>query len=456
MDVKDLKVAVAGIARSGSSAALFLKKKGASVYATDSADTEEIRSSAGYLKKKGIEVEIGGHTERFVKKKDLLVVSPGVPSESSVISWAKNYSIPVISELELAFRFSKGKIIAITGTNGKTTTTALVGHILKKSGKQVTVCGNIGTPFIGEVERLTDEHYVVLEVSSFQLEWIDAFRPHVSVILNITDDHMDRHRDFNEYVRLKKKIFLNQKKGDFIILNYEDHSLRSAGNTKASLLYFSQKRSIEGVFKRDKDIVLNKDGASHKILSRDSIKLKGLHNLDNVIASVLACKSVGLGDEEIIRGISSFTAPPHRFQSVLKKDGVEYIDDSKATNVDAACKALLSLNGGVVLIAGGRDKDSDFSIIKDVVGEKVHTLVLIGEASEKMADSFGGLTSIHRVGSMEEAVTRASDCARKGDTVLLSPMCASFDMFRDYAHRGDCFRNAVMRLGEKAHKVRVR
>ena len=431
MNLAGLKVVVVGIARSGLSAALFLKSKGATVYATDSGDSREVRGNAEKLKNHGIDVETGGHTESFVKGKELMVVSPGVDSSSEVIGWGKKCGLHIISEMELGYLFCKGRIIAVTGTNGKSTTTELIGNIIRESGVPVAVCGNIGNPFTNEIENITASHFVVLEVSSFQLEWVEKFKPYISIILNITDDHLDRHKGFAEYANLKKRIYMNQDKADLLILNHEDPNLAGLDkNVSPKILYFSR----ENV----KDIdPLN------------SANLKGLHNLDNIMASVWACRIIGIGQAHINRGISSFSALPHRFQTVAEVDGIEFIDDSKATNVDATLKALLSLEKSAVLIAGGRDKGGNFSLIRDVVGEKVRELVLIGEATEKIKTSMSGVTSIHEAGSLEEAVELAARIAHKGEAVLLSPMCTSFDMFKDYAERGEVFVNAVQGLKER-------
>lgn len=447
MNLKGLKVIVVGIARSGLNAALFLRSRGAAVYATDNGASEEISKSAEILRDNGADVETGKHTESFVRGKELMVVSPGVDSRSDIIGWARKDGMPVISELELGYLFCKGRIIAVTGTNGKTTTAALIGNIIKRSGAPVVVCGNIGTPFAGEIPNITPEHYVVLEVSSFQLEWIDKFKPYVSIILNVTDDHLDRHRDFNEYAALKKRIFINQGKEDFLILNDGDDYLKGLdGLAPARTFLFSRDKEVRGAFLRDKEIILNTGVEPRNICSLDAMKLKGVHNLDNVMASALACRLIGLGDKDITDGIISFEPLRHRFQHVAEIGGVEFIDDSKATNVDATLKALLSLTRPAVLIAGGRDKEGNFGLIRDVVKQRVRSVVLIGEAKEKIKGSLGDITSVHEAGSLEDAVESAKELAREGDVVLLSPMCASFDMFKDYAERGEVFTKAVDNL----------
>jgi len=449
MNVKGLTVTVVGIARSGVGASLLLKGKGASVRATDSRDDEEVIRNACLLRDNGIAVETGRHTASFVKGSDLMVVSPGVERGSSMIRCAEEAGIPVISELELGYRFCKGRIIAVTGTNGKTTTTTLMGEIMKRSSRPVVVGGNIGTPFCSLLERITPEHIVVLEVSSFQLEWIDEFRPHVSVILNVTDDHMDRHGGFYEYGSLKKKIFMNQTKEDFLILNYEDPYLKDIGTTAPVKYFFSRKEEVKGIFIREEEIVLNTDRGIRTVCATGLVRLKGLHNTENVMASVLACALMGAGDSRTVESISSFEGLPHRFQHVDEIGGISFIDDSKATNVDATLRALKSMDRPAVLIAGGRDKNGNFVPVRDVAKEKIRALVLIGEARKKIKSSMDGVAPVREADSLEAAVELAYGMARRGDAVLLSPMCASFDMFKDYAERGECFTRAVRALKDR-------
>lgn len=446
MNVKGLTVTVVGIVRSGVGASLLLKNKGAFVRATDSGRGEEVIRNAGTLKDNGIDVEVGGHTGSFVKGSDLIVVSPGVERGSLVIRCAEAAGIPVISELELGYRFCKGRIIAVTGTNGKTTTTALIGEIIKRSGTPVAVGGNIGTSLCSLAERITPEHIVVLEVSSFQMEWVDEFRPHVSVILNVTDDHMDRHGNFHEYAALKKKIFMNQTREDFLILNYEDPRLKDIGDTAPAKYFFSMKEKVKGIFARKEEIVLNTAQGPRSVCATSLVRLKGLHNLENVMASILACTLMGVDHSRIVESISSFEGLPHRFQHIGEIGGVSFIDDSKATNVDATLRALESLDKPAVLIAGGRDKAGNFAPVRDIAKEKIRAFVLIGEAKEKIKSSMGGAAVVREADSLEAAVELAYGMARRGDAVLLSPMCASFDMFKDYSERGECFTRAVRAL----------
>jgi UDP-N-acetylmuramoylalanine--D-glutamate ligase len=450
VDLKGLNVTVVGISRSGMSAARLLKTMGARVYATDNGTNDEVAKQCAVLTSEGIHCEIGRHTESFVKGKDLVVLSPGVSNDAPVIRWAHEARIPIISELELGYLFCKGTVIAITGTNGKTTTTTLIGEICKSAGRPTVVCGNIGTPFSGEVLNITGEHIVVLEVSSFQLEWIDTFKPHVSVILNVTDDHLDRHRSFDEYRMLKNKIFVNQGKEDYLILNHEDPHAQTVGRSLAPRrLFFSRTVATEGIFVNGTDILLDLRVGTRRIGSTDVIPLHGLHNLENVLASALSCSVLGIPDEVISNTIAGFQSLPHRFQPVAELEGVAFINDSKATNVDSTMKALMSLQSPVVLIAGGRDKASDFRLAKNLIREKVRTLVLIGEATERITTAIGGVVPVQRAGSLREAVAVAYRSAERGDTVLLSPMCASFDMFDDYVERGNVFIDAVNEVRDR-------
>jgi UDP-N-acetylmuramoylalanine--D-glutamate ligase len=449
MNLKGLKVVVAGISKSGLSTALFLKDMGACVYATDNGSGEALMRNVDILKSKDIDLEIGEHTEGFVKRGDLLIVSPGVDENSPVIRWAHEAGMPIISELELAYLFCKGKILAVTGTNGKTTTTSLLGKIIRDSGRPAVICGNIGNPFIGEIDRISGEHWVVLEVSSFQLEWIDTFRPYVSIILNVTNDHLDRHKSFEEYKRAKTKIFSNQQKDDYLILNHEDEALRDL-ESRPRRFFFSRTSSVEGIFIDGNEIIFNSEGRQELICTTDIIKLAGIHNLDNVMASVLAAKLIGIDNESISRSISAFEVPKHRFQSFMDIEGVEFINDSKATNVDSTIKALTSLSKPVILIAGGRDKDIDFSLATESIRQRVKKLILIGEAADRIESIFKDLVPIQRAETIEDAVLCAYRSSARGDAVMLSPMCASFDMFQDYAQRGELFMKAAEELRTKA------
>ena len=448
MNVKGKKITVVGIGNSGFNAAILLAENGAKVRATDSGSSSDTKNTARLLKEKGVDVEIGGHTEDFVKGSELIVTSPGVGYYSPALKFTEKYKIPVIGEMELGFMFCKGRIIAITGTNGKTTVTTLIGAMLKNGGLDTVVCGNIGNSLCGEIKRISKETWVALEVSSFQLETIESFRPDIAVILNITDDHMDRYSKFEDYFKEKLKIFKNQEKEDILILNYDAGNLRSLKDrTRSKVLFYSRISTVNGAcLKGDSIFALSSDGVKKMICQTSDIKLRGLHNEENVLAASLAASIAGVSPESIRKTVMDFKGLRHRFETVDIIDGVEYIDDSKGTTVDSTRRALDSCEKPVILIAGGKDKYSDYGSIKDKIAEKVKELILIGEAKAAIAEALNGVSSTHRAESLEEAVDMARDMAREGDIVMLSPMCSSFDMFKSYKHRGEVFRSAVEKI----------
>lgn len=429
MYIKNKKVTVVGLGNSGVNACLLLNDYRAIVRATDANDNPGTQAAKRELESKGIKVEIGGHTEDFIKGSDFVVVSPGVEDSSPAIQWAIRSKIPIMGEMELGYRFCRGKIIAITGTNGKSTVTALTGAMLKDGGKDVVVCGNIGNSLCGEISRISEDTWVVLEVSSFQLERIELFRPHIAIILNIRDDHMDRYTKASDYFNAKLKIFSNQGKEDYIILNGDAVELKNIAEKAISKVLFYSK--TDGIY------------------SQADMKLKGLHNLENVLASSLAAKIAGVSEPSIRNTVSKFTGLAHRFETVGIVDGVEYIDDSKGTTVDSTCRALESCQKPVILIAGGKDKHSDYSAIKDIVKEKVKRVVLIGEARGAIKKALEGACEMAEAKDMYEAVSMAHSFASRDSLVLLSPMCSSFDMFSSYKERGEVFKQAVERLKNK-------
>lgn len=447
MDLKNKKVTVIGLGNSGLNAAILLDDIGAYVKVTDSKDTPDIRANVERLEPRDIRVEIGGHTKDFIIDSGLIVLSPGVENSSPAIRWAEGSGIPVISELELGFRFSKGKIIAITGTNGKSTVTALIGEILKGAGLDTVVCGNIGNSLCGEIRSIKEKTFIVLEVSSFQLERTLDFKPHIAIILNITDDHLDRYRNFKEYFDEKLKVFRNQDRRDTLILNYDTENLRVLKDTaRSKTIFYSRSAKIDGAYVKDDEVVCNIDGEAKRICAVSDIWLKGLHNLENVLAASLVGKLVGAGEDSIRDTVRNFKGLAHRFETVGIIDGVEYIDDSKGTTVDSTYRALESCEKPVILIAGGRDKNSDYSVIKDLVEKKVRYLILIGEAKERIGKALGGAVTTYDAGDMFDAVDTGRKLAKKGFSVLLSPMCSSFDMFKDYKERGEVFKEAVRRI----------
>lgn len=448
------RITVIGLGNSGLNAALLLHDNGAVVNVTDSEDTSSVRAKARILKAKGVDVQIGAHNEDFLKRSSLIVISPGVCKTSLPVRWATDRGVPVIGEMELGYRFCKGKIIAVTGTNGKSTVTSLVGAILKEAGMDTVVCGNIGNSLCGEIARIDEKTRVVLEVSSFQLETIDMFKPSIALILNITDDHMDRHAGFDEYYRMKERVFSNQDEKDTLIFNYDAANLKPfSGKARSAVLYYSRLQKTPGSYAIGEGIFCAYGGRERKIMSASEVRLKGLHNLENVLASILVSAVCGADDASIRKAISSFNPLAHRFQTIDTIDGVEYIDDSKGTTVDSVRRALESCNKKVILIAGGMDKKSDYSVIKDTVRRKTKHLVLIGAAKDAIRKALPDTVPTHEAHDMSEAVNMAASLAKEGDAVLLSPMCSSFDMYSSYKERGEVFTRAVNRLKENSRQA---
>lgn len=444
MELKDKIVTVVGLGNSGLNAAMLLRDLGAIVKATDSNDTPAVRKNAGRLRDLGIEVEMGKHTEGFIRNSSLVVVSPGIEPASMPFTWAKESRIPVIGEMELGYRFCKGRVIAITGTNGKSTVTTLIGEILRSGGKDAVVCGNIGNSLCGEISRIKDDTWVVLETSSFQLETIRSFKPYIALILNITDDHMDRYNNFEEYFSEKLKIFSNQDERDILILNYDAKNLRSLKNKAASkTLFYSRLKKTDGAYIKDGIIYCISGTTAKEVMPVGDIGLKGTHNVENVLASALVGTLAGVEGNRIRDAVKASRGLAHRVETVAIVDGVEYIDDSKGTTVDSTYRALEACDRPVILIAGGKDKYSDYSYVKDIVKKKVKKLVLIGEAKDAIKKALHGVVKTFEAKDMVEAVSLARSMAKKDWIVLLSPMCSSFDMFKDYKERGEAFKKAV-------------
>lgn len=408
------KITVVGLGVSGMSAAKLLMSKGADVRATELLDNDQIREQATKLRQMGARVECGRHTREFILGSDLVIASPGVSANSEVLRMIQDeLRIHIISEIELAWSQFDGQIVAITGTNGKTTVTTLVGQILRDSGKDVVVCGNIGNPFSGEIGQRSDHRIAVLEVSSFQLEWITNFRPSISMILNVGSDHLDRYRDFDHYLQTKLRIFSNQTEEDFCCLNEDDpHLKKLISSLRAKVLTFDQ----------------------------------GQGRLDpNEKAAMLVGTIYGLTQDQMIGTIEKFEGIEHRLEEVATIDGIRFINDSKATNPDATRWALSKVKGPVALIAGGRDKGSDFRILKYSLRKKVKALILCGEATTKMKEALDGVVPIKETSTFEEAFWEACEVAMSGDCVLLSPACASYDMFNNFEARGKAFKDLVQK-----------
>jgi len=456
VELSNKRILVVGLGKSGQAASLKLKAMGAQVLASDTSETEEMMSLAGELANSGIDVRLGKQEGSLLDSIDLVVVSPGVPSRISLIEAAKLKGIPVWSEIELAFRLTDKPIIAITGTNGKTTTTTLIGKVLEVAGLQPTVAGNIGTPLVSSVGEKGIKRLVV-EVSSFQLDNIIDFRPKVAVLLNVTEDHLDWHPDFNDYVRAKSRLFMNQSEDDFAVLNVDDEVVKSlAPDISARIIATSKQELEQGVFIKDNRIVAKLKGVAYGIDKEEidicginEIKIRGSHNLDNVMAVVGACLASGV-DTEIIKGVlTSFTGLPHRIEYVASVNGVSYFDDSKATNVDATVKALTAFNEPIVLLIGGRNKGNDFGPLAQSIDKQVTAIIGFGEAGREILRAMPADTLQEYAETVDGAVLLASKIAQRGQVVLFSPSCASFDAFTSYVHRGEVFKKAVLALGER-------
>ena len=441
------RVLVVGLARTGIATALFCAQRGAQVTATESRTESELAETAAKLRSAGVALQLGGHTPEIFALQDLIVPSPGVPPTVPGLVAARAAHIPVWSEMELAWRFLRGRLICITGSNGKTTTTSLVGHILETAGLPVQVAGNIGTPLIARVDLSSDAGFTVVEASSFQLEAIVAFRPDIAVLLNITPDHLDRHGSLEAYARAKARMFENQTAEDCAILNADDAVAPQYAPDRPRVFWFSrEKRVVSGSYLRGEEIVFRCDGSESVLLERDAIGLRGAHNIENVLAAAAAARLAGCEPGAIAEGVRTFAGVEHRIEYVATIGGVDYFNDSKATNVDATLKALDAFSGNVLVILGGKDKGSDYRILRPALRSHARVALLIGSAAEKIESQLGGVVPVERAGTLAHAVERASERARPGDTVLLAPACASFDQFENYEHRGRVFKQLVREL----------
>lgn len=477
VDIKDKKVTVVGLGRSGTGAANLLFKLGADVTVTDKKKEAELKDFVERLSP-SVRLSLGNHPEDLFTSADMVVVSPGVPLNILPLSKAEAKRIPVIGELELAYqvvsnqRFASSqlKFLAVTGTNGKSTTTALLDFMLKKAGFKTILGGNIGNALTEEILKVVISHppqaeslvssqreidFVVTEVSSFQLESIKDFRPKVAVILNITPDHLDRYHSLDEYSDAKARILENQKEEDFLLLNADDpetmkvssEKLKGKG-TQPKIYYLSREKEVEGIYFKDGMIYCSLPLTPRPLplIDADEIKIKGVHNLENAMAASAMAMLAGSSPEAVRDSLREFPGLEHRLEFVREIDGVRYFNDSKGTNVGAVFKSVESFDEPVVLIAGGRDKAGDFSVLRSLVKAKVKALVLIGEASEKIKKSLGELTETVMAKNLRDAVNISRNIAVKGDVILLSPACASFDMFMDFEDRGRQFKKIVMEI----------
>jgi len=444
IDLAGKRVLVVGIARTGVAVSLFAAGCGAIVTATDEKSEAQLGEIAAKLRAAGVKLELGSHTPATFLDQDLTVVSPGVPANLPQLESVRGKGIPVWSEIELAWRFLRGKLVAITGSNGKTTTTSLVAHILKTAGIPALIGGNIGAPLLSLVESSTDSTVTVAEISSFQLETIEKFRPEIGVLLNLTPDHLDRHASFEEYAQAKMRMFENQLERDIAVLNADDPEVTRRMPAKPQVYWFSrQKRVAQGAFLSDGQIFFRTDGTETALMRRDEIPLRGEHNVENVLAATAAACLAGAEPAAAANGIRSFKGVEHRLEFVAEVGGVAFYNDSKATNVDAALKAIEAFPGPLLVILGGKDKGSPYTPLREALHERARLAILIGAATEKIAADLEGSVAIERAETIDRAVHLAMDRARPGDTVLLAPACASFDQFVNYEHRGRVFKQLV-------------
>lgn len=444
------KVLVFGTGKSGIAAEDLLHKKGASVVLYDGNDKLEKEEILKKLESRdSVEVVLGELPEEMLDSLDLVVLSPGVPTDLPVVLKMKEKEIPVIGEVELAYQVSRGKVLAITGTNGKTTTTSLLGEIMKTYQPEVKVVGNIGTPYTSVALDTTDDTVTVAEISSFQLETIKEFHPAASAITNITEDHLNRHHTMEAYIEAKEQIAKNQTEEDVCVLNYEDDVTRKFGErVKAQVIYFSSRRRLEkGIYLEDGNIIYCRENPE-KVCHVDELKLLGMHNYENVMAAVAMAAAYHVPMEIIRKTIREFTAVEHRIEFVAEKNGVAYYNDSKGTNPDAAIKGIQAMNRPTFLIGGGYDKDSSYDEWIQSFDGKVKKLVLLGATKEKINETAKrlGFTDTILADMFEEAVNICVEQAEPGDAVLLSPACASWGMFKNYEERGDKFKELVNQL----------
>ncbi len=443
-------VTVVGLARSGIAACRLLLELGARVTGTDARAADALPTEARALGPDGVRLVVGGHPEAAFEGAELVVVSPGVPADHPALAGCRARGVPVLGEVELAYRTMTAEFVAITGTNGKTTTTALTGALLQESGRPVLVGGNIGRPLAAEALRFPAAGWVVAEVSSFQLETTDAFRPRVAAVLNVTPDHLDRHGSLAAYAEAKARIFRAQGPEDWAVLNADDPGAASlAPCVRARLLWLSRRQPVtQGACVREGWVTLRLGSGDRPVCPVDDIFLRGAHNLENVLAATACAGALGVQPDRLRAAIRAFRAVPHRLEWVRDRGGVAFYNDSKGTNVDATLKALAAFAEPIVLIAGGREKAQRFDALADAARGRVKAAIVIGEGRATLGPALRAVTHVEDAASMAEAVRRAAALAVAGDVVLLSPACASFDMFRDYEHRGAVFVAEVRALPE--------
>jgi UDP-N-acetylmuramoylalanine--D-glutamate ligase len=450
-ELRNTRFSVLGAARSGLAVAGLLKERGAAIFVSDKAPADKMQQAAAELERMGVPFEFGANTGRVLEA-DVLVISPGVPSSAPIVRQAQEKGLRVVSELEVGSWFCAAPIVAVTGTNGKTTTTTLIGRIFADASRPAIVAGNIGTAFTQEVEKAGEDSTAILEVSSFQLDHIASFRPRVSIILNITPDHLDRYEhSFEKYIAAKCRVFENQRGGDVLIYNLDDEVTRREVERLAhpaiTRLPFSIVRPLEaGAWVDAGEMRTLVHGARSQVLPVKEIGIRGNHNLYNSMAATLAAQVMGIPAQTIASTLRSFEGVEHRLEFVRELDGVRYVNDSKGTNVDSVWYALQSFESPIVIMLGGRDKGNDYSRLRDLMKKRVRAVVAIGESADKVVQAFGSEFTVRTATNMEEAVEAGRELARPGDVVLLSPACASFDWFQNYEHRGKVFKDLVRSL----------
>lgn len=453
MLLKDKNITIVGLSRTGIALARFLYSRGANIFISETKNLEDLKDALAAIKNIPVKLETGGHTEFIYQGKDLVILSPGVDINLPILNKASRF-VELISELEFAYNLTDAKIIAVTGTNGKSTTTSLVYEILKTAGLPAAIGGNIGNPIINEIEKISKRGFLATEVSTFQLEGIKKFKPFIAFILNITPDHIDRHKSMGKYIRLKGRIFENQKEEDYLILNYDDDNCRALAPHAQSKIYFFSRTGEPpcGAFLKN-DKICFKDGEQiEELADINEMFMRGVHNIENVLAAACALKILNIKSEVLRNVLKTFKPMRHRLEFTADIGGVKFYDDSKGTNPACVISALQSFSEPIILIAGGRPKETDFSAMAKLITQKVKYLVLVGEAKDILEKEVLKHKKIpfYKTDDFKEAVERAYKMSEKGDVVLLSPACTSFDMFKNAEERGDKFKEIARGIGDSA------
>lgn len=448
MDLAGKNILVIGLGKTGIASARFLLKQGAKVFVTDEKPLPELKEAFSEIRSSSGNWEYCTYDSNILTKIELIIPSPGVPPSNMILAGAVERNIPIMSEIELAYRFLKPPMIAITGTNGKTTTTTLIGNILAKDGRKVFVGGNIGNPLIGYIDGQQEDEFAVVEVSSFQLQWVQSFRPSVAILLNTTCDHVDYHGSFEAYRNAKEKIFENQAASDLAILNADEpRSWDLSKNMRANVQFFSiSAHGSRGTFLDHNTLVHTTTQNEREEYPLDMIQIPGFHNIENVMAAVMAARYCGCSRESIISAMKDFKGIAHRIEFTDERNGVAFYDDSKGTNVGAVVRALETFSRPIILLLGGRDKEGDFGTLSPLLSTKVKEMVLFGEARDRIDGLIGGTVKTSKATTLKEAIEIAHRHSSPGDVVLLSPGCASFDEFSNYKERGRFFKDVVKNL----------